>query len=531
MDKYRSTKGGSGNKKMKRFPRILDYLEAHHPDVYELFDDLAMHGALTPKRGGSITFLLPDKKYVAEIRKAVESDDPEGATDMLSSLIITDLLETPADFSEKQDDIPNLLGKRIVVKGVSGNKVTVEDGELTVDSKFKPFERQGNSKRGNLAVWDLKGKIKYSGAPDATFKYAKLPMKGKKKVEGGHDSAEICKMVDTIVKDEVECIRNGTLSSDGKFKSPMLNAVARVLRVLESDAKFADEYVKARSLLTKHPIIDFYILFQTPEIFCSTKILEAYRAGMDVNNNVDTVRDFFNKTVSGDAAVLNPSSLGELIQARNALCSDVREKVNLKLNLKVIKVYEDLDEQNQLIYDGRTYFSGKIYPDVLSNIFKNNKGMHLALDEAMFFIFTAVNHIKSSTPSDQWEKGREMRAKEYASLFSTMKECFHRMGDPKKSWVSRQAMDAQDVYQTTEFWRAFGLHLPKPEEFRDEAESRVIRGGGETLDIYSKELIDVDGEIEDDLNKYDNSDFSISDSAVAELKAYLKANDGKYPTL
>ena len=106
MNKYYNgnAKGGAGNKKMKKFPRIIDYLEAHHKDIYDLIDDLAMHGALTPKRGGSITFLIPDKKYIAKIRKSIESDKPEEATDMIGSLILLDLFETANDFAEKQDD-------------------------------------------------------------------------------------------------------------------------------------------------------------------------------------------------------------------------------------------------------------------------------------------------------------------------------------------------------------------------------------------------------------------------------------------
>jgi hypothetical protein len=84
------SKGGAGNKKMIKYPRILDYLEAHYKDVWDLFEDLAMHSSLTPRRGGGITFLIPDKKYIDNIKKIIESENPEPATDMLSSLILQD---------------------------------------------------------------------------------------------------------------------------------------------------------------------------------------------------------------------------------------------------------------------------------------------------------------------------------------------------------------------------------------------------------------------------------------------------------
>jgi hypothetical protein len=529
MNRNDRTKGGSGNKKMKKFPRILDYLEAHHKDVYDIIDDLAMHGALTPKRGGSITFLIPDKKYIGKIRKAIESDKPEEATDMIGSLILLDLFETPSDFSEKQDDVPNLLGKKITIKGVAGSKVNVDDGELTVDTGFKPFERQGSSKRGNLAVWELKGEIKYEGAPSATFKYAKTPQKGSKRKEGGGEHSEICKLVYDITKEEVDCIRQGT-GGPNNYKSPMLNAVACVMRGLMSDPNLNDEYLKARSILTKHPIIDFYLLFQTPDVFPADKILTAHKAGKpDINNNVETIKNFFKKTIA-DAAVLNYDLLAELNRAKDELRSNIRESVNLKLNEKVIRAYNEIDENNKLIYMGTTYYAGKLYPDVLANVFKSHKNLHLALDEAMYFIYTVLRRIKSSTPD--WEAGRPKRAEEYAALFMTIKDCFGKLGDPNKSMVLRPPIDSHDIYQTTEFWREFGLHLPMSiAEFENAADERVIRGGSESLDIYSKDLVDVDKEIECELCNYDNSDLTLSDNTVAELKAYLKANDGKFPTL
>ena len=173
MHKQHDTKGGSGNKSMKKYPRILDYLEAHHKEVYDLIDDLAMHSSLTPKRGGSITFLLPDKKYILKIKKMILSETPEDATDMMGSLILLDLFESPSDFSNKQDDIPNSLGKKITIKNVSANKVDIDDGELTIDPDFKPFNRQGSSKRGNIAVWHLVGEVNYAHAGKSAFKYQK----------------------------------------------------------------------------------------------------------------------------------------------------------------------------------------------------------------------------------------------------------------------------------------------------------------------------------------------------------------------
>lgn len=532
MDKYRNTsKGGSGNKKMKKFPRILDFLEAYYKDVYDIIDDLAMHGALTPKRGGSITFLNPDKKYITKIRKMIESDNPEEATDMVSSLILLDLFESPSDFSEKQDDIPNMLGKKVTIKGISGNKVMIDDGELTINTEFKPFERQGSSKRGNLAVWDLKGEVRYEEAPKATFKYFKSIRK-ERKTEGSSETDKVEKLINKTVEEELESIRSG-LGVPNNYVSPILNVVARILRGLTRTPSLKDEYLKARSLLTKHPIIDFYILLKTPDIFVTSKILEAYEAGApDLDNNVNTVKTFFDTPIQGEtAAVLNPSTLSALNMARDNEANVVLDRTNISTSKNVVEAYDSLDQTNTLTYKGTVYYGEKVYPDVLFKIFNSKKGTHLALDEAKYFIYRLLRNIQYEP--NTWAEKRNIRADMYEHIFNIIKDCFKKLGDPTKSIISKQTIDSQDVYQTIEFWKEFGLHFPKSNKvnFDNEAEQRVIRGGAESLSLYSKDLIDVDKEIENRLDDYDNSDFTLSDKTIRELKAYLKANDGKFPEI
>jgi|GEM_PF-6935318 len=523
----KKNKVGSGND-MQKYPRIIDYLEDKHEKVAKLFNRTAMHGSLLPKRSGAITFLRPDTKYIEKIEKAIKSKNPEEATDMLSSLILPDLYEKPSDFSERQDDIPNLLGRKIIFKGVSGNKVMIDDGELELDTDFKPFERQGNSQRGNLAVWKLKGEVKYKDAPKSTYKYAKPFGKKAPKVEGGCEH-KLGMIVDKIVQDEILAVANGT-PGEGGYKSPMLNAVTRILRVLESNSNFTEEYLKARSLLTKHPVIDFYLLFQAFDIFSPTQIFEAYQMGTDINNNVTTVSEFFSKTVSSDpAGVLNSEELSKIIQASFDLREDVQSRI-IKLNEKIIQAYKESDETNKLVYEGKVYYDGPVYPAVLASIFRANPGMHLALDEHKFMIYRCIRKIRSSTPN--WDKGRKDRAEAYLELFNNLK-CIGKLGNPKMSMIFRPRLDINDVYQSNEFWREFGLHFPTSnrDEFSGEASDRVIRGGNESLDLYSKEIINVNGEIADELQGYDNSDISLSENTVNELKAYLKAHDGKYPTL
>lgn len=171
MDKH---KHGGAKKDMSKFPKIMDFLEVHHKDIYDIICDLSLDHALVPRRGGGITFLLPDAAYVKKIRKQTDGDDPEDATDMIYSLIISDNLPDSASWREIKDDIPNLLGKKIKVHTITDSKITLNekgDASISLCPKFKSFTRSGNSKRNNMSVWNLTGEIDYKNAETSTRAY------------------------------------------------------------------------------------------------------------------------------------------------------------------------------------------------------------------------------------------------------------------------------------------------------------------------------------------------------------------------
>jgi hypothetical protein len=143
---------------MQKFPKIISYLEAHRPDVFELFNTLGMHGDLNPKRAGSITFLCPDAALAAEIKAVIEGPNPENATDMLASLILTDLYGSPSDMTD--GNVRTHLGKLLPVKRIGSKDVSLTNGALVsphIDPPFIPFSRKAAAKRDNMAVWMYSG--------------------------------------------------------------------------------------------------------------------------------------------------------------------------------------------------------------------------------------------------------------------------------------------------------------------------------------------------------------------------------------
>jgi len=155
----------------KSFTKLLDYIEIVDPDIYEIIEKFCLENLFIPKRGSGLTFLIPtDEKFRNQLKMLSDSEeDADKAVEIISSLIIVDILKTPADVMEKRDDIPNSLGQRIEIDGVKGRSIILKSGtDMIIDERFKD-----GSKGGKLAVWLLnKGGIPTDG-PKATFKYIK----------------------------------------------------------------------------------------------------------------------------------------------------------------------------------------------------------------------------------------------------------------------------------------------------------------------------------------------------------------------
>lgn len=523
-----SKKGGKKDK-LKKFPRILDYLEVHYPNVYELIDDLACQGNLTPHRGGSITFLIPDSDYIKEIKKIAESDNPEKATDMIDSLILLDLFEKPADFADKKDNISTLLGTRLMVKSISPNKVVIEDGEITPDKNFKPFERHGNAKRGNMSVWHLTGRVKYEGAPPAAPK--KPGKKGSAQshpVHGGNET-KLRELRMRILQEKVKCLLQDLKSADGHKYCPLLNAVTRLIRVFgdANDPTFWEEYKKAKCLLTMCPTIDFYLLFYNPLVFPYDKVCAAYDKGVDQANNVDTYRNFCNDYSSvplgGDTALaLTSAGINTLGMERDAVRLQITDKLSIHSAAKMTEVYKTLDNSNTL--NGK----GPVYPASLAGIFSSNSGLHLLIDEFCHLVYLGLQDVKAApTPMEKSQR--------FGHLVDNIYQSYGDLTNPsKKTKLDKPEsygglVDANgSLYQCVlHFWRTWALHMPC--NAKQEFEERVVVGSNEAEDPYSGGLVDDDSEIHNELEKMDNSDHKLSEQTLSEMKSYLKSHKGQLP--
>jgi hypothetical protein len=518
---------GGANKNMKKYPRIIDFLEVHEPKVYGLIDDLAMHGNFTPRRGGSITFLIPDSAYIAEIRKDIESDDPEKATDKMSSLILLDKFETPKDFKAREDDIPNLLEKKVVVKSVTDSKVTIDNGELTLNTKFRPFSRQGNAKRGNMAVWNLKGRVEYEKAPKATMKYLKGAKKGSTpSVEGGNEVNELSSIRQCVINEKLLAVQHDKKASDGNIYCPVVNAVTRLIRSFGDDPTYYEEYRRAKCLLTLCPIIDFYLLYCNPLVFAPDRVVGAYKKGIDCDRNVDTYKEFCNNydhpALKGDPALLFKSEgVINVGLARDQIRNSFMNRITKDIGQRIGKVYSEVDSTNTLGNQSPVYSKG------LAEVFSRNKGLHLLLDEFAYRTYMCLADVRSAPTS--LDKSRRLK-----DAIDMIYESYGLLNNPEK----KTKMDKPESYGldlTNEaivqcllvFLKTWAWHVPC--NLSHEFDDRVKVGAAEDNDPYSKELVDVSENLAEQLDCYDNCPCEMTPEAVSMLKAYMKSHGGRLP--
>lgn len=219
-------------KTMKKFPRIVDYIQAEHPDLGGIIDDLALQNSFVPRRAGGITFLVPNAKYTADIRARADGDEPEIATDMIQSLILPVLLEEVSDWKEFSDDVPNLLGKKVDVASVSIDKIMLRNGSVITKNKvFKPFTRSGASERANMAVWDLNGFIDLE-APVSARKAGNLKRKPIKTRDSKQDDATIREFVKIVESREKQAMK----IRGNCIRSMKLNVLCNVWLYLQDHA-------------------------------------------------------------------------------------------------------------------------------------------------------------------------------------------------------------------------------------------------------------------------------------------------------
>lgn len=419
---------------MKKFPRIFDYLQVYHKAVAEMLENLSMQGALNPRRGGAITFLIPDSDYVKEINKILEGPNPEEATNIVSALILTLNLPDVAAFNKFQSDIPNMLGKKLVVKGITNKGVEVDNGLLTLDEKFQPFSHVGGVPRNNMAVWKLKGKININ-TPKATYEHNKEVKKGAKLGGASSSSAEsaIQALRQQLMDMKLLAVRNGPNDFTGE-ECPLSRANSRLIRGFEKNRdQYTNELCLAQCFLTCEPTIDFMLLFCNPLMFSPEKVMMAYNTSAELAGdaikalcegkhcNDDSGAVFLTKAGREKYAAVRCKLVKELLQTSNI--DNVIDRVK--------RLYSEIDTKNRLVdpISGKHLLDDKpVYPNAVVDVFSKNANLHQLLDEVKCRIYIHLREMVNMQKIYADAKNptrRTFRENAYKELFGILRGCYN----------------------------------------------------------------------------------------------------------
>jgi hypothetical protein len=348
-------KGGEGSK-MKKFPRIADYLQVKHKGVWEIFNDAGMLSLLNPRKGTGVTLLLPDSKTVDKYRKVLEGDKPEEVTDWLSSLVISDCITTAKGFETAQ----NLLGLKLPMDGKSLKGIS----KMEQDSGFVPFERSGPAKRANMAVWKITGEYPWKEGKEASGGARgrrRFPKKGG--VEPEVNLATVHEITDFVNK--VFVAESAYVGISNK-PSPCMIAVKNILTTWKSTNP--QLYVRAISILTVNPVINFCLIFMNAHVFSCSELQPVPYLYENGNGRVEYLALL-------DRANL-PSGLG-------------LKELSEETIHKSADCYKNLDESNSC---GN---SQNIYPDDLAGVFRAHPGLHRFIDEFKFIMAHYMRDINN----------------------------------------------------------------------------------------------------------------------------------------
>lgn len=346
-------------KRLQKYGRIIKYIEDCHSDLYEMIDNLGIFNSFTPRKGGGVTFILPNSECLAKLNEETYGDNPDNAINILKSMILLVTLKDTSDWDKMRDDIPNLLDQKLKVKKISANGVMLENGAtLKLDSNFQTMES-----RQNMAVWQLvQGEIPLNGPP-TEFKYVKALRKTKNVKR--EDSNE----------DRIAYARNIEHASEREGQVVYLREMASLLHHLKNHRR--DLFDVCQSMLDVSPRISFYILlepyYKGEDPLLPKSVLDKWN--LKPHPHFPEAAAFWKKIFNNldmrqsDALIYSKNGRTQIRKAlskvRDALARAATPKAKLD---RINAIYNEIESKNTIAG------CGPIYMPNVSHIYKNRPG-------------------------------------------------------------------------------------------------------------------------------------------------------------
>jgi len=259
-------------------------------------------------------------------------------------LIITDYLPTVKEWRDRRDDIPNLLGKIVQVKNLNATKVELVAGSITPAKDYVPFDRSGRAKRGNTAVWLLKGEVPYGDdVPDAEGR-------AWNRSEAVSGAMEIQSTTLRVLTDRVESEYERYLNNPAENRNPYQEVLAALAAYATQEGdKCCLQWIAA--CLCHGCEVAYYLVFQPyrSKVLDGTRIIEDSLLQGFIQRNYDTMQ-ITNPAEELRALVDSQAQSNEdrVARAREAIAERCGDKGFMSVIKEIAAAYEKLGKSNVL---------------------------------------------------------------------------------------------------------------------------------------------------------------------------------------
>lgn len=382
-------------KKLHKFCRIYQWVEAKDPDLAGAIRDLCMEGALSGGRHSGATFIYPSAAVRKQIVKDAYSADPEKAIRVLEAHIISEGVRTAAEIRK---GVGSRLGIQLEVESGSGASVTLKGGaKLKVAEDFHPLRKD------NIAVWEVEsGEVPLEG-PEY-----KPPARGRApRASGGRDGAAKARgyrggnatgprllMAKAVEQNYSACMRADRCRS----RDPYLTHSVSLLNFLK--LQHPDLLAKVLPMIDRDPAVTFYLLLEPYKTQGSDYVLDnSVLFGREGWNGVEifetAVTDFEGFFETVDPSIADTQAVRSAIDnvRLQILGEDGRRANKVSTPKEVRSVYKTLIAQNSI--------AGvqPILPQVTVEALPGDKKVWQ--DELRFMLHASLQEVRQSPIYDE----------------------------------------------------------------------------------------------------------------------------------
>lgn len=372
------------SKTAKEYCNLLNFIKDLDEGFYDAIIRLCVQNLFYFKKfTNGITFLLPDKTQRNKIIK-YSFTDPQHAIDIISSLVIMDVLEDSSSFEKKKTNIPNGLGLTLEYGEKKDKDVILKNKSiLSLNKKFKFMVNKKFKNSKLIVIWDLKGDFPSLNTKKATgYNFTAT----KKKIKGGYPY-NVEKMRSTPLLLFRSIINDFKLSVDKHKKiknNPFIDVMCSFFKYICDDGRMEQNYdlIKLIYCLWNWSAISMFIVIF--EVKKQTKTF--VKRGLYTSWMNDTNGDFISRN--------GKKIMKDYAEYKNKFLSIIKSK-DRGFESDMINLMEKKEQCQKQLYKCLKENSGK---SSLINSIKN----------AYNYLLSSDNHMKKYVKSETLLKIHEI---------------------------------------------------------------------------------------------------------------------------